>query len=180
MTFTTQQIHGGVRDTYNHVNETVYGGRLPAWGSFEFRITDSARQMGCVMSRRSGGYYMGSEVRHHIVRLDISRRSPTLADLANTVRHEIAHIACLVLDGQGGHGYHWMQHARKCGAEPVRCYSGDVARRPGDFVLYCPKECGKEFVFTKRTKNVQRALAGSLQVRCPNGCGITNYLVRRV
>ena len=173
MAFTDAQITGGVRCTYEHLNATVYDGRLPAWGTFEFRITDSPRRMGCVYGR----CFMGTA---RIVRLEISRRSPTLGDLGNTVRHEVAHIASMVLNGQGGHGYTWIQHARKCGAEPVRCYSGEVERRPGDYVIYCPQECGKEFVFTKRTKNVQRAMRGELRVRCPSGCGITHYSVRQV
>lgn len=176
MTFSTQQIHGAVRDTYNHVNATVYGGRLPAWGSFEFKITDSARRMGCVHSRRSP--YTST---HTIVRLDISQRNPDIAALANTVRHEIAHIACLTINGLGGHGYRWMQHAKACGADPVRCYQGaEVVRRPGDYIVACERDCGKEFVFTKRTKNVQRAADGLLLVRC-KGCNqTTKYLVRQV
>lgn len=176
MAFSTQQIHGAVRDTYNHVNDTVYGGRLPVWGSFDFKITDAARTMGCVKYRRTP--YTNS---YSVSRLEISARSPDLAALSNTVRHEIAHIAAVVIDGERGHGYGWMKHARLCGADPIRCYQGaEVVRRPGDYIVYCERECGKEVLFTKRTRNVQRAASGLLKVRCKGCNDTTTYLVRQV
>lgn len=166
MAYTDAQIRTAVQQTYEHVNATVYDGRLPAWGTFTFSITDSTRRLGCVHAVRPRYADFGPKV----IGLDISRRCNTLAALADTVRHEIAHVASISIDGQMGHGYTWQRHAVKCGAEPRHCSIQDFEAEPGDYVLSCQTEgCGKTYLYKKRTKNVERAARGELRAKC-NRC----------
>ena len=57
-------------------------------------------------------------------------RTLPLADVEDTIRHEIAHAIDAERRGRSNHDRTWKALARVCGATPGRCYSGDVPDDP--------------------------------------------------
>lgn len=78
-----------------------------------------------------------------------------------TMRHEIAHAAALLLDGERGHGPVWQRHAVLCGAHPRACTAARPAKAP-KVVLAC-SGCGQEAWYYRPTTRV--ALAARLRCR---------------
>jgi hypothetical protein len=117
-------------------------------------------------------------------RLTISRRLATLEALADTTYHEIAHIANNVISNQRGHGYTWQQHARKvggCNAQSKCAVPDAVEMRPGEYLLCCGTDgCGKTYHYTKRSKNVERAIAGNLKGKCRQCNRVSTFTAKQV
>ncbi|PAP74164.1 SprT-like domain-containing protein [Rubrivirga marina] len=61
------------------------------------------------------------------------------AEVEDTVRHEIAHALDAERRGRTNHDRTWKALARRCGAKPERCYSGDLPDDPAaPYVATCP------------------------------------------
>ena len=62
-----------------------------------------------------------------------------LADVEDTVRHEIAHAIDVERRGRTAHDRMWRAIARACGASPERCFAGDLPADPdAAYQATCP------------------------------------------
>ena len=103
------------RAEYDRINREVYGEALPRFPGVEVLdrtdIFSMARSRGEGPWRRLQPFWLSRHV-----------QGPLLLE---SIRHEVAHAAALMLDGDEGHGPAWQRHAVLCGA------SGEVTLDPG-------------------------------------------------
>lgn len=126
------------RFEYDRLNADVYAGTLPAFPGV--KVGRGVRQYGCCFSkrRRDGSYeLLGFHVTRYLARPD---------DLLDTIWHEVAHAAAVVLDRHTGHGAPWRRHAIRCGANPHRPASKGLAvqavPRKAVATVRCAGACG--------------------------------------
>lgn len=80
----------------------------------------------------------------------------SLAEVEDTVRHEIAHAIDAERRGLSNHDWTWKALARACGATPRRCYSGDLPDDPAaPYVGTCPS-CGATHDRYRQSANALR------------------------
>jgi|GEM_PF-3311850 len=104
-----------LQDEYDRINRVVYAGALPPFPGVE--LVDRTDVFSMTQSRGSGPW---RRLRPFLLSTHLA--GPLLAE---AIRHEIAHAAALLLDGDEGHGPAWRRHARLVGS------SGDVTLDPG-------------------------------------------------
>ncbi len=60
-------------------------------------------------------------------------------EVEDTIRHEIAHAIDYEQRGKSAHDATWKRLARRCGAKPERCFSGDLPHdEASPYVAACP------------------------------------------
>ena len=84
-----------------------FGGDVPVY------FFETGRTAGLAHSDGRVGYNT------HIFAQDMERF------LADTVPHEVAHVVCLTLRLDNGHGANWKRVCRLLGGSAARCYSGE-------------------------------------------------------
>ncbi|MCA1818944.1 MAG: SprT-like domain-containing protein [Thermoplasmatota archaeon] len=91
---------------YDRLNGSVYGGALPPFPGVDVVDRTDIFSMTC---SRSWGY------RRQLLPFLLSRHvaGPLLVE---AIRHEVAHAAAILLDGDEEHGPAWERHAVLCGA----------------------------------------------------------------
>lgn len=111
-------------------------GLLPTWS---FAFDRSLSRFGCCRySRRL------ITLSRHLCSLN------TMADIIDTILHEIAHA---LADKKAGHGPRWKMMALKVGCRPIRCYHDGVVTPTGKYVAECPNCHHKIFAHRRRRRN---------------------------
>lgn len=90
-----------------------------------------------------------------------------IAEMKDTVSHEIAHIVAFAVYGERGHGARWKMVHRMLGGNGKRCYdSKDIKVIPGrrtNWYLYrCPNGGGETWVGPRHHGGLQRGKYGAL------------------
>lgn len=166
---------------YNNINREVYGGKLPRWGTFNFRVTTGAQRLGAVRSTIDNSAYLrysqdskdnGKQPisfslwsmmspSYRIKSMTISKMHSDLEGLHDTIRHETAHVAALALDGYSGHGVQWQAHAVKCGAVPSAKSKSKVdVEKAYKYVIDC-KGCDTTVARYQRQGNNYKRIASA-------------------
>lgn len=127
------------RAEYDRLNREVYRGALPPFPGV--RLTDAGKVAGAC-------HWRGRT----LLPFRLSRHNTDPDAQLDTIRHEVAHAAAYLLDGDRGHGPAWRAHAERCGATPRACSEKRLAKAP-KVVLACTA-CGKEVHFFRATRVV--------------------------
>lgn len=91
-------------------------------------------------------------------------------EIKDTILHEIAHAIAYVQYNATGHGHTWKRVCREIGANPTRCFSGEIKKNDSDYKykIECGA-CGKtghRHRFNKSTLNQLKH--GHRWFNCPN------------
>lgn len=81
-----------------------------------------------------------------------------LAEVEDTVRHEVAHAIDAERRGRSAHDRTWKAIARACGARPERTFRGDLPDRAAPYRAVCPS-CGAAFGLYRQPVRAHRCRA---------------------
>lgn len=142
---------------YDRVNAALYSGKLPPFPGV--KVGRGVSEYGCCEWRPEGG-------RPQLLGFRVTRFLSRPEDLLDTIHHEIAHAAAIVLEGHAGHGQAWKRHALACGADPRKArHERELetsARREPVAVLAC-RACGWRRAYLRRGA----AVRAPWRFRCP-------------
>jgi hypothetical protein len=111
------------RREYERLNRDAYGGALPAFPGVELVDRRDLFAMTRTVGRGTWRVLQPFLLSRHVA-------GPLLLEAA---RHEVAHAAALLFDGDEGHGPAWLEHARRCGAREIPTLDeGDPLREGWD------------------------------------------------
>lgn len=110
---------------YRYLNQTRFGGRLPA--SLPLRLSNRMRSR---LGQLAHGWQDGRQVVLEIA-LNVDLMLPGNGrERLDTLLHEMAHAAAFLLDGDEGHGDSWRWWAERVGCDPRACTDVRIRRRP--------------------------------------------------
>jgi hypothetical protein len=113
----------GFRAEYERLNREVYDGALPAFPGIELVDRRDLFAM-----TRTFGRGRWRTLRPFLLSVHVQGGL-----LLETARHEVAHAAALLFDGDEDHGPAWREHARRCGAREIPTLDeGDPLREGWD------------------------------------------------
>lgn len=118
----TQRVY--LRKLYTYLNQTRFGGRLPA--SIPLRLSN---RMHVSLGQMVPGLRDGRPVVVEIaLNVDLMLPGNGWARL-DTLLHEMAHAADYLIEGQTGHGESWRKWARRAGCAAEACTASPIRRR---------------------------------------------------
>lgn len=125
-----------LRSLYTYFNHTRFAGVLPA--DLPVRLSNRMRS---ALGHMLPGEHPGGERRVIEIALNVDLMLPgNGAERADTLLHEMAHVADYLESGGRGHGRSWKEWARHVGCRPTTLYDRPVRfrRRRSDSVLRVP------------------------------------------
>jgi len=118
--------------------------------------------------RTSGGRVRSQRSERRCIALELN---PNVlideARLYKTLMHELAHVAEIVLYGNGGHGHTWQICMQKLGQRAERCHTYDVehlARRQSRIEAKC--SCMTHMISKQRANKMRRGQASYKCKKC--------------
>ena len=105
---------------------------------WSFRFDGARRRLGLCLWQKDGRSVRTISLSRHLA----AREGWALME--DVARHEIAHALDYETRGRSAHDRIWKAWARRCGADPTRCYEGELADDPtSPYVGHCPAHgCG--------------------------------------
>ena len=103
-----------------------------------FRFDGARRRLGLCLWEKGGQPVKTISLSRHLA----AREGWALME--DVARHEVAHALDFETRGRSAHDRTWKAWARRCGADPTRCYEGELADDPASpYVGRCPAAgCG--------------------------------------
>ena len=105
---------------------------------WSFRFDRARRRLGLCLWTKDGRPVKTISISRHLA----AREGWALME--DVARHEVAHALDFETRGRSAHDRTWKAWARRCGADPTRCYEGELADDPASpYVGRCPAAgCG--------------------------------------